>query len=264
MYDWLQRELAEVREPGFHIVDGPADRKLRRAIARTSLPAPASYKQFALDFGNVRLYREDESIDDYFVEVFASMREARAHDGQPLCWIGRHRRHPAYFKRELLDRERETPVFEWISGPHGSLQQTAGGFQEWLETCCARARRKYGKRRWAAIGRGPEPFSDDERRIAEARQAFRCRIVGIAKNRNVRFEVHNGSQTTLRYLTIGIQHDGEPFGAVFLPVARIRPGRTAVLEFDCYKDVLAPEDVTMFEFPPLRPEDRGRFWEFRS
>ena len=265
MYDWLQRELAEVREPKFHIVDGPADRRLRRAIEKSPLPAPESYKQFALAFGNARLYREDESIDDYFVEVFASMREAETQEGEPLLMIGRHRKHPAYFKPDLMDADAETPVFEWFSNPQGGyMQQSAGGFREWVETCCARARKKYGKRRWAAVCRGPEPFTDDERRIAEARPAYTCRIIGIAKNKNIRFEVHNGSNTTIRYLTIGINHNSEPFGAVFLPVGKIRPGKTAAIEFDCYKDMIPPAEVTIFEYPPLGPEDRDRFWEFKT
>lgn len=59
------------------------------------------------------------------------MRAAETHDGEPLFWIGRSRRHPAYFKPDLMDGDRQTPVFEWFSNPQaGYLQQSAGSGPE--------------------------------------------------------------------------------------------------------------------------------------
>ncbi|MEX2027474.1 MAG: hypothetical protein WEH44_09235 [Pirellulaceae bacterium] len=260
MYEWLVAEIAEVKEPKFHIVDGPANEELREAIRTTKLAAPKSYKQFALELGNCKLYRKDGDIDGYHIHVLASMREMENSKGEQWNRAG-----SAYFKTELLDSEQESPVFEYFSGPHGGyFLEMANGFEEWVKLKCGRAKKKYLKRRWKEILAGPVPFTEDERRIVEARKRFRWRVLGIADSGDIRFEVHNGSDTVIPYYSICISTCDGPFGGVFLDVSDVQPSNTCVIEKDCYKDLVPPNKIIASDYPPLGPEDRHRFWELRK
>jgi len=259
-YDWLDKEIAAIKTHKFHVVDGPADRKFRRAVMNPSASAPRSYKDFVVRFGNAELYRQD-GFDLYWVTVFASLRETETNGGEALLWFGKNDMNGAFFKPALLSGEAESLVFEWI-GASGYLRKTADGFEPWFERCCRRARKEYNKRRWSEILGGPEPFTKGEKRIVQARKRFRWNVVGVAKNKNLRFEVHNGSKTRLAYLSIGI--GGAIDGGIWLPVEHIGPGETQIVEFDCYKKFAAPDEVEPYELPDPIPEDRELYWEFRA
>jgi len=208
----------------------------------------------------VKLYRQDK-LDLYHVTVFASMREVTTKAGETLLWFGKNDLNRAHFKAALLSGEDESPVFEWI-GRGGYLRRTANGFEQWLEDCRRRARKKYSKRRWREILCGPEPFSEEESRIVQARRQYRWRRVGVADDGDVEFEVHNESDVTLPYLSIGIR--GAINGGAWLPVGHIRPGETRIVLKDCYKDVASPDEIEPFDLPDPIPEDRDRYWEFRD
>jgi hypothetical protein len=69
----------------------------------------------------------------------------------------------------------------------------------------------------------------------------------------------------LPYLSIGVHRkDGSPFGGIWLSVAHIRPGQTAVVEHDVYSKMLAPSEVELITDPDPEPEDRDRYWEFKA
>lgn len=259
MFEWLEEELAAIKTCKFHVVDGPADAELRKAIDQTSLSAPRAYKEFALRFGNSSLYRQD-GFSLYWLTLFASMREVDSEADGKLLWFGKNDMCPAYFRADLLRGEKDSPVFEWI-GAGGYLRRTADGFETWIERCRQRARRKYTKRRWKEILLGPPPFSDAEKRIVHARKKYRWRKVGVAENGDVQFKVRNGSDTILPFLSIQIR--GAIDGGVWLPVGHIKPGETAIVEQDCYKDQVSPDEIELFE-EPLMPEDRETCWEFRD
>lgn len=262
MYEWLAKEIAEVKEPKFHIVDGPADKRLRKSIETTELAAPKSYKSFALEMGNSRLYRKDGDIF-YHVEVFASMQEMEYPAGQMWNWIGEYLGHKACFRLDLMRGERESPIFEWYSGPNGSYAlEIAKGFDQWLKLRCGHARKKYLKRRWKEIHAGPAPFTPEEQAIVAARQKFRWKVLGVAKNGNLRFQIHNGSDIVIPYFSLRVDHrGGDAAGGVTFKVIDLDPGETRVFEQDCYKDLYAPTDIVPADYPPLGPEDRGRYWE---
>ena len=262
MFDFLAEEVETIKTRKFHLVDGPADARLRRAIKTTKLSAPKSFKEFALQFGNAQLYRFD-NLDLYRVTVYAAMRETSTKDGEPLFGIGKNDMHFAYFKADLLKGDKESPVFEWIA-PSGYLRPAADGFEEWLEKRCQNARKKYNKRRWEEIRRGPEPLTEEERAMLAARKKYKWRIVGIAKNRNVQFEVFNGSKTRIPVLSIGLRGPTIGEGGVVLRVADIPPGTKRVVEIDCYKDCEPPETIKPFPYTDLGPEDRNYFDEFRK
>jgi hypothetical protein len=229
------------------------------------LPVPFSYKECVLRFGNAKLYRR---LDYYLVEVYAGPRQAVSATGESLIHFGRTHTALAYFKEALLVEGKESPVFVWRHGR--GLQKAADGFEEWLQSACAAARRKYKSREWEAIVKGPPPFSDRERAIVEARRRYRWRVVGIAPNGDLRFEVHNGSDMILPYLSLGVRGELRPpqsgplHGGARLPVAAIPSHTTLVVEYDCYKQFMAPEHVEVFDLPDPGPEDREQYWEFKG
>ena len=262
MFEWLQAELREIKTNKFHVVDGPAGKRLRKAIKTSKLAAPRAYKDFALQFGNANLYRQDDYVDRYHVVVLASMRDAE-HKESSLRWFGEYAGRSAYFKEELLNLEDDSPVFEWVVGPYSHLQQVADGFVQWLEKRCQSAKKKYTKRRWKELVSGPEPLTAKEQQVVKARSKFRWRVVGIAKNGALRFEVKNDSAIVLPYLTIGVDNEQRSIrGAIFLPTSDVRPGQTKIVEHRCYKGYLRPEEHVAFDFPAPGPEDRGRYAEF--
>jgi len=261
MFEWLDKELAEIKTPKFHLIDGPAADDLRQAVESSDFPIPPSYKAFVLQYGNAKLYRTGSY---YKVVVFGGPREAESNDNEVLIHFGKTHTSLAYFKESLLVAGQESPVFEW-SGPDGGLRQSAAGFEEWLAKKCKAARKQFGREEWSSILKGPKPFTEEELAVVEARKRFRWQIVGVAENDDMQFEVHNGSDRTLPYLTIGVRgKHGQVQGGVWLPVSHIGPGQSAVVEKDCYKRHLAPEDVEAFNEPDPEPEDRDRYWEFKA
>lgn len=264
MFERLVEELARIRTRKFHIVDGPAPHELRQAVLVSSVPVPLSYKEFILRFGNARLYRQGGI---YLVQVLAAPREAHSDEGEPLLHFGQTDLALAYFKETLLVPGCESPVFEWHQ--EQGLRKTADGFEQWVESKCTAARRLFKKKQWEAIEKGPPPFSEQEKAIVEARKHFRWMVVGVTLSGDLRFEVHNGSTMTLPYLSVGVRGELRPpksgplNGGVWLPVSSVSPGETRIIEKDCYKDLVNPNDLEVFEQPDPEPEDRERYWEFR-
>jgi hypothetical protein len=109
MFKWLERELAEIKTPRFHVVDGPADTKLRAALTHSNLPLPHAYREFVLKFGNAKLYRMPGS-DSYRIGVFAGPRQGTLSDGTRIYQIGFHNGATVYLK--ATSRAVEFPVFE--------------------------------------------------------------------------------------------------------------------------------------------------------
>ena len=265
MFQWLADEIARVRTRKFYLVDGPASAELREAVDDSGVPIPPSYKEFIFRFGNAKLYR---SLDLYLVEVYAAPREAASDETGPMLCFGKEDRVAVYFKKADLKPGTEAPVYKWRS--ETGLRRHAVGFEEWLRAACASARKQFRRKEWEAIERGPAPFSESEQAIVRARRLYRWRIVGIAPNGNLRFEVHNGSTMMLPYLSVGIRGQlwppktGPLLGGVWLPVSAIPPGETAVVEFNCYRDLVDPKTVEAFDKPDPGPEDRDRYWEFKA
>jgi hypothetical protein len=199
--------------------------------------------------------------------VFAYPKEFISSEGESLRYFGRTDLALAYFKEALLVSGEESPVFEWHH--EDGLQLVAAGFEEWLVERSKYARERFSQEEWQAIVAGPLPFDEHELKIVDARKKFRWRVIGISPSGDLQFEIFNGSDLALPYLTVGIRgplRDQADVlnGGVWLPVHDIRPGETRVVEKDCYKDLVAPCQVEAFDTPGPRPEDRNRFWEFRT
>ena len=184
--------------------------------------------------------------------------------GEILYLIGHYDSSYVYFKESCLTSEAEAPVFE---GHNGKLVQLADGFQQWLIKRCKNARSKYKKQEWSKIVAGPQPFTDEENAILRARSLFRCRVAGTSPAGNFLFEVHNGSMRVLPFLSIGVEweKEGDRFrGGMWLPIAHILPGQTAVVEHEVYRGMVDPHKVDVFVLPNPEPEDRDRYWEFKA
>lgn len=268
MFEWLVDEMAKIKTRKFHLVDGPASPELREAVENTAFPLPPSYKEFVLRFGNAKLYRRLDDYNSYYlIEVYAGPREAVSDVGEPLVQFGRTHTSLAYFKESLLVEGGESPIFEWRH--EQGVQQTADGFLDWLKAKCSSARKQYKKKEWEAIEHGPPPFTERELAVVEARKHFRWQVVGIAPNGDLRFEIHNGSDMILPYLFVGVRgklrppKSGPLDGGARLPVSSIRPGETKIVEYDCYKKFVAPEDTEVFDLPDPEAEDRQWYWEFK-
>lgn len=204
MFEWLDEELARIHTPKFHLLHGPASPELRRAVGSWSWPLPPSYRHFVLRHGNARLYRRSSY---WLVEVYAGPREAEDDRGERLVHFGRTHISLAYSRETLLDGG-ESPVFEWYH--QAGIRRTADGFEGWLLARCTAARRRFRKSEWEAIEAGPPPFSEHKWEIVEARRRFRWRVVGVADNGDLRFEVHNGSDMVLPSLSVGIRGELRP------------------------------------------------------
>lgn len=109
-----------------------------------------------------------------------------------------------------------------------------------------------------------KPFSDKQLRIVAARRKFVWRHTGFAENGDAVFEVFNGSDMRLPYLSIGVQGRGGTrlIGGVWLDVASIEPGSSGIVQRDCYKDQLLQDEVECFSKEDPTPETRDRYWEF--
>jgi hypothetical protein len=259
MFDWLVDEMDRIKTRKFYVVDGPLSVEQGELVQNSEIPFPQSYKDFIIQFGNAKLYRAGST---YLVQIYSFPTEFKMEDGDFTILFGRSDMALAYFKESLLVSGSESPVFEWSK--QKGFHQTASGFEKWLEVKCKASRKLFSKKEWAAIEEGPPPFTAREEAIVQARRKFHWRVIGISKNSELQFEVYNGSDLVLPFLSIGVRgKHGQVDGGIWLPTSSVLPGQTSIIEKECYKKLLPPEDVEVFEKPEPEPEDRDRYWEFR-
>jgi hypothetical protein len=257
MFEWLERELSLIKTPHFHLVDGPADKRLREAVNASSIRLPSSYQEFVLNFGNAKLYR-DSSNNSYRIGVFCAPRMAVLEDGTHIYHIGFHDGASVYVK-ESSDLK-DGPIFEF---EEDSEEIVADSFEEWLTASCANIRDAYTRDQWEEIVRGPRPFTAEEAEIIKARGSIHWALLGIDGERNHVFEVMNQSSRRLSSLTIGVRSkDGRLNGAIHLDIAHIRPGQKDIVRANCYKNLISPQEIEIFGLPDPKPEDRDYYWEF--
>ena len=256
-FEWLENDLSLVKTKGFLVVEGPASPRLADAIEKMT-PLPASYKEFALRFGTAKLFKERGG---FAIGVLAPPERATSPEGEELLRIGHSETQRAFFRRDLLAADRESPVFE---GGRAGLRQAADNFEAWLRSRYEAARKKIGKTRWSQIERGPDPFSPVEREIVSARKQYRVTFVGAEPDGCARFQVTNGSDRALPFYSIGVRNkEGHFEGRAWLPVKGVAPGETAIVTHDVYKQYIDLDKREFFELPDPMPEERDEYWEFR-
>jgi hypothetical protein len=119
-----------------------------------------------------------------------------------LLYIGGYDESCAYLKEKTLRRGAEAPIFE---STEAGVRKAADSFEEWLTARATRARRRYKRKEWAEVLRGPPPFTAEELAVVEARRRFTWQVVGVTPTGEVLYEVTNGSNRHLPFLSIGIR-----------------------------------------------------------
>ncbi|MBY0262718.1 MAG: hypothetical protein K2Q20_10265 [Phycisphaerales bacterium] len=263
MYDWLANEIGACRTAKFFATDGPMDERTRAAMDGAPKPVSHSYRAFAARFGNANFFRE--SVDGYRVRVFAAPRRLGG-DLERFVLVARAGSVFAYFDTEGPSEDGESPIHLWVGGPAGYPPYSTGDtFEAWLTAKWRAARRRYGVRAWASIMAGPRPFSPEEAAIAEARERYEVRIVGVSDEGHVVFNVLNCSAMTLGLIEVGVRdREGWVSGSVRLDVSGIGPGTSGTVSVDCYRSLAPPERMEIVPMPPLGPEDRPFRWELRD
>jgi hypothetical protein len=258
MFEWLEREISEIKTPHFHVLGGPADQKMQDAVRLSILPVSPSYKEFVLKFGSARLYRSARG--SYLIRVFGGPVEKILNDGVRIYHIAAHDGASVYVKAEAGSTK--LPIFEYELGEE---EKVADDFEEWLTASCTRARKSYGKKKWTEILHGPKPFTAEEQEILETRRQIRWRVLGIDANGDHIFEITNAGSRALPVLTVGIQSkDRQLNGAVRLDIGHIGPGQKGILHRSCYKKYKPPTEIEVFALPEPEPEERDYYWEFKS
>jgi hypothetical protein len=262
MFEWLEKEIEEIRTPRFHVVDGPANARLREAVETTPFRLPQSYRAFVLRFGNAKLYRNSRR-NSYQVSVFAGPRRGISKLAGDNFQIGFADDAYAYVRAPAdISVAGDAQVFEATTA---ELCRVGEDFEEWLWRRCDAARRGFGADGWRKIMVGPDPFTADEQSIVNARREFRWELIGIDAKGDHLIKVQNDSDRVLPFLSLGVRSkDGRLNGGQYLRVQNLQPGHGEILAVDCYKDLVAPEQVELFSLPDPGPEDRGHYWEFRA
>ena len=73
------------------------------------LPAPPSYVQFVLRFGNAKLYRMT-GLNLYWIGFLAAPQEVDSRVGEPLLYIGGYDESCAYLREETLGLGEKDPL----------------------------------------------------------------------------------------------------------------------------------------------------------
>jgi hypothetical protein len=181
-------------------------------------------------------------------------------DGTEIYHIGVNDGASVYVKPE--SNFNELPIFEFEDG---SEEQVSEGFEEWAIDNCAHARSLFGKKKWAEILRGPEPFSAEEEKAIETRRLIKWRVLGIDMDGNHILEVSNAGICKLPVLTLGVRSkNGRLNGAIRLNIRNLSPGQTTTLHADCYKTLVLPKEIELFSLPDPKPEDREFYDELEK
>lgn len=264
MFEWLEEEISVIKTPKFHLVTASVSEANDHVPNGLLGVLPPSYLEFRAKFGAAKLYRKRNA---YLVNLYGILSEVPLDETDSLVTIGWTSSHgDAYFRSSLLRTNLEASVFEYDPDDGGgSLTGGILTFEEWLSLRCEDARSTYSDKEWQQLLDGPPPFSAEERLIVEARNQFIWRVVGVNDKGDIQILVKNNSQIILPFLSLGVRaKDGSINGGVWLPVSDVKPGQVRTIECDCYKDLIAREEVEVFSLPNPGPEDRDVYWEFKK
>jgi hypothetical protein len=264
MYEWLEKEIAEIKALKFHVVQ--LEEKLD--ITKTIKPEiysllPPSYIAFISKFGRAKLYRENS----YYQVGVLNPPQDKILNGEKVLYIGYFDDSEAYFKYSLLIPGKESPVYEWSDE---GFEKIADSFEEWLTVRCSDARDTYTELKWNSIQNALKPFTSEEETIVTARKQFQWQVVGFDENRNLKIAVKNNSNIILPYLTIGMRAtDPTESGRIWesgisIDVSNIQPGEERIIEHHIHQNLFTPINTEFFQPPDPLPEERDKYWEFQK
>ncbi len=260
MYEWLEKEVSEIKWRKFHIIDNEFAGSISPELAEVYSSLPPSYMVFVSKFASAKLYR-NITRDSCQVGVIYPPQEKILKNGEKLLRIGHFDDSKAYFRCSELFPGRESSVLEWTEE---GFEQIADSFEEWLTKRCQDARKSYTKKKWKEIVNGPQPFTAKEEAIVEARRQFSWRVIGFDDNGDATIEVRNNSKLVLPYLSVGVRAKDTLEGGAWLDVSGIKPGQECIVKREIYKKLIKPDNTEVYSLPDPLPEDRERYWEFRK
>jgi hypothetical protein len=248
MYEFLTQELATLKWPGFHVVDGA------RSVPDLDPALPPSYLEFARRFGNARLYRKGDAYD---VGVRVPPEpETRA--GRQLLCVGHYYWDRAYLVVDELAPGHEATVYEWSDG---ALEPAAASFGEWLVERSTQAREAYEPEEWEQFVRGPAPFTVEEEARVRARRQIEWTRVAASEPDLLRVRIRNRSELTLGAFSLGMRWPSGAESRLALNVATVPPGGESIIEH--HGSGRSYEGVELFDLPDPAPETRELYPELR-
>lgn len=266
MYEWLEKEIIEIKAQKFHVIktEGKQIDTAKTIPPEINSLLPPSYVAFISKFGGTKLYRQNAY---YQVGVLNPPQEKILKNGEKFLYIGYFNDLEAYFKYSLLIQDKESPVYEWTDE---GFEKIADTFESWLTMRCEDARDAYTDAKWEEIWNGPKPFTSEEEAVVTARKQFQWKVVGFDENRNLKIAVKNNSNLILPYLTIGMRaKDPKESGrswesGLHINVSNIQPGQEAVVEHHIHLNLFTPVNTELFQVSDPLPEERDKYWEFQK
>lgn len=262
-FEWLRQECRDIRSQRFHIFEALNSDDFCFQSGNENIKLRGDYIDFMREFGVGKFftdYRDAPTMTVY------SLKEYRRHEfptGEAYIGFGDNDQKSFCFSESEVIAGLPLNVF---LVNRKTATKVNANFSEWLRLNYELVRAKFSAAQWKKIIAGPKPFTNNELAIVEARSKFHWSHTGFAPNGDAIFKVHNGSALSLPYLSIGVQGKGgsKLVGGAWLEISHINPGETGYTQHDCYKEVLLPDELELFQkLPPIR-EKRDGYWEFKK
>jgi hypothetical protein len=264
MYEWLEKEIAEIKVRKFHVIQNEQLDITKTIPSKIYTLLPPSYVTFISKFGGAKLYQKNAY---YQVGVLNPPQDKILNSGEKVLCIGYFDDLEAYFKYSLLIPGKESPVYEWSDE---GFEKIADSFSEWLTRRCEDARDNYTDLKWEEIWNGAKPFTSEEKAVVTARKQFQWQVIGFDENRNLKIAVKNNSNITLPYLTLGMRatdprEEGRIWeSGIHVNVSNIQPGQERIIEHHIHQNLFTPINTEFFQPPDPLPEERDKYWEFQK
>jgi hypothetical protein len=262
-FNWLRAELCLIKSQTFHEFIPLCEDDYLYTHGEVVVSVKGDYSDFLREFGWTNMFKGWGDLIDIPLIVYPLKEYRREHlkDGGVFVAFGdRGAQHVFFDESKILSGE---PSAVFIISK-SSAKEIYASFSEWLKASYEWARAKYSRRQWALVIKGAAPFSDAEQEVATARSSFKWKNIGFSDSGDAIFEIHNCSNMTLPFLSIGVKDIDDAIlkGGVFLRIGHIAPGKSGTTTADCYKDRIPREKVVFFPKPDPVPELRDRYWEF--
>lgn len=260
-FEWLRRECALIKSKRFHIFDKISSDEIDYSKGNDTFELTGTYPCFLKEFGWARLFTDHNDAPVISVYPLKDYRRYLCEDGSVYIGFGYRAGTSVFFDEAEICSSGTSRVYV-VSKKRAKL--LAPDFSEWLHSAYDWVKGKHSHKKWEGIVAGPPPFSDEEERIAQARELVSWRFVGYADDGDALFEVSNMSDIVLPFLTIGVTDSQRKIltGGAWLDIGGIPPGCTAVVKNDCYKDRIPRGQLEVFDLPRPIPEKKMAYWEF--